>query len=168
MVKPQLPSTAVVTPSAGDGSTNGIPGDLRVVVGVAVDDAGHQRQAVGLHRLLRCAEPAADVGDPAAGHAEVAAHGRAPEPSKISASLITRSNIMAPPDFRHGVTPRQPFPGPLALNRAMSDANDEALLSRLVAALVSVPSMPRLSTSWSRSLPRLSVFGRIEQAPPRC
>jgi hypothetical protein len=42
---------------------------------------------------------------------------------------------LAPPDFRHGVTPRQPFPVPLAPNRAMSDANDEALLSHLVGAL---------------------------------
>src|SRR5215207_8972929 len=61
--------------------------------------------------------------------------GALPPPSWISASLMTRSNMLAPPDFRHGVTPRQPFPVPLAPNRAMSDANDEALLSHLVGAL---------------------------------
>src|SRR5918993_51403 len=61
--------------------------------------------------------------------------GALPAPSWISASLMTRSNILTPPDFRHGVTPRQPFPAPLALNKAMSDANDEALLGRLVGAL---------------------------------
>ena len=48
IVKPQLPITAVVTPSAGEGEQRRVPGDLRVEVGVAVDDAGHQRQAVGL------------------------------------------------------------------------------------------------------------------------
>ena len=41
------------------GIDEGIPGDLRVVMGVAVDDAGRQRQAVGLHRLLGGAELAA-------------------------------------------------------------------------------------------------------------
>ena len=51
MVKPQLPITAVVTPSAGDGTHVRVPGDLRVEVGVAVDDARHQRQAVGIDNL---------------------------------------------------------------------------------------------------------------------
>ena len=45
-------------------------------MGVAVDDAGRQRQPVGLHRLLGRAELAANRGDLAAGDAEVAAHRR--------------------------------------------------------------------------------------------
>src|SRR5882724_9702839 len=61
--------------------------------------------------------------------------GALPAPSWISASLMTRSNIGAPPDFQHGVTGVQPFPVRLGLNRAMTDANDEGLLRRLVVAL---------------------------------
>ena len=57
-----------------------IPGDLRVVVGVAVDDAGRQGQAIGLHGLLRGSELGAAMwsnrGDSARRHAEVAAYGR--------------------------------------------------------------------------------------------
>src|SRR4029453_16601702 len=77
--------------------------------------------------------------------------GALPAPSWISASLMTRSNILAPSDFRHGVTPRQPFPGPLALNKAMSDANDEALLSRLVVALAPVPGIDAIALGGSRA-----------------
>jgi hypothetical protein len=47
---------------------------------MAVDDAGRQRQAIGLHGLLGSTELAADRGDLAAGHPEVAAHGRAAGP----------------------------------------------------------------------------------------
>ena len=43
MPKPQLPITAVVTPSEGDGDKVAVPGHLRVVMGVDVDDARHQR-----------------------------------------------------------------------------------------------------------------------------
>src|SRR5918993_5021693 len=57
--------------------------------------------------------------------------GALPAPSWISASLMTRSNILAPPNLRHGVTRTQPFPGPLAPKKAMSDANGEALPSLL-------------------------------------
>src|SRR5918994_513098 len=60
--------------------------------------------------------------------------GALPAPSWISASLMTRSNILAPPDFRHGGRLRQSFPVPSATSKAASDANDEALLSRLVGA----------------------------------
>ena len=41
---------------------------------------GRQRQAVGLHRLVGCAELAADGGDLPGGHPEVAVHGRAASP----------------------------------------------------------------------------------------
>jgi hypothetical protein len=58
---------------------------------------------------------------------------------------MTRSNILAPSDFRHGVTLEQPFPDPSALNKAMSDANDEALLSRLVVALAPVPGIEAIA-----------------------
>ena len=42
MVNPQLPITTVVTPSCGDGEAQRVPGDLRVVVRMTVDDAWHQ------------------------------------------------------------------------------------------------------------------------------
>src|SRR5215218_1943559 len=53
--------------------------------------------------------------------------GALPAPSWMSASLMTRSNILAPSNVHHGVTPRRSFPVPSAPNKAMSDANDEAL-----------------------------------------
>jgi hypothetical protein len=59
--------------------------------------------------------------------------------------------MSAPPDFRHGVTARQPFPVPLALNKAMSDANDEALLSRLVGALAPVSGIEAIALGGSRA-----------------
>jgi hypothetical protein len=65
---------------------------------------------------------------------------------------MTRSNILAPSDFRHGVTPERPFPDPLALNKAMRDANDEALLSRLVVALAPVPVIEAIALGGSRAL----------------
>src|SRR4030095_14436923 len=77
--------------------------------------------------------------------------GALPAPSWISASLMTRSNILAPPDFRHGVTLRQPFPVPWTLNKAMTDANDEALLRRLVGALAPVPGIEAIALGGSRS-----------------
>src|SRR5215208_6199575 len=49
-----------------------IPGDLRVIVGMAVDDAGREREAVGLHGLLRGAKLWPDPGNAAARDAEVA------------------------------------------------------------------------------------------------
>ena len=50
----------------------GVPGDLRVVVGVAVDDARGQREPVGLHGLPGGAQSGADRGDFAVLDAEVA------------------------------------------------------------------------------------------------
>ena len=78
MVKPQLPMTAVVTPSAGEGDAQRVPGDLRVVVRVVVDDARHQREAVGVDRL-RWPELPSDLGDSSVLHGEVAATGRRAE-----------------------------------------------------------------------------------------
>ena len=52
MPKPQFPMTAVVTPSEGDGDRVGSQGYLGVVMGVDVDDAGHQREAAGVDDLV--------------------------------------------------------------------------------------------------------------------
>jgi hypothetical protein len=49
----------------------------------------------------------------------------------------------------------------------VSDANDEALLSRLVGALASVPSVEAIALGGSRASTQ-GAFGRIEHAPPRC
>ena len=49
-----------------------VPGDLRVVVGVAVDDAGRERQPVGLHGLAGGPEIRPDRGDFPVPDAEVA------------------------------------------------------------------------------------------------
>jgi hypothetical protein len=134
-----------------------VPGDLGIVVGVAVDDAGRQGQAASRHRLLGRAELATDLGDLPAGHPEVAAHGRAAGPVVDFGILDDQVKHFGSLDFRHGVTRRQPFPVRSALNEAMSDANDEALLSRLVGALA--PARQRVPPA---------AFGRIEHAPPRC
>jgi hypothetical protein len=65
MPKPQLPITAVVTPQCGRGRHGAVPGDLRVVVGVQVHDAGHQGQALGFDAVAGWAVHLADVGDAA-------------------------------------------------------------------------------------------------------
>ena len=94
MVKPQLPMTAVVTPSAGDGETTRVPGDLRVVVRVVVDDARHQREAVGVERLASRAHVRAHGGDaPAGARPGRRAGARPPRPSTSSALRMTRSCI---------------------------------------------------------------------------
>ena len=51
-----------------------VPGDLGIVVGVAVDDAGREGEASGLDRLLRRTEFRADRGNPTVADAEVAFH----------------------------------------------------------------------------------------------
>ena len=77
MVKPQLPITAVVTPSAGEG-TQRIPGSLRVEMRMAVDDARHQREPIGGDRARRDRVDArCDADDPAVGDRHVAAPRRA-------------------------------------------------------------------------------------------
>src|SRR5262249_20301786 len=47
--------------------------------------------------------------------------------------------------------PRPPFPGPLALNKAMTVANDEALLGRLVRAVAPVPGIEAVVLGGSRA-----------------
>ncbi len=71
MPKPQLPSTAVVTPSDGRRRQRRIPGQLRVVVRVHVDDAGHQGEAVGIDRFARAILDAPDFRDLAFIHCDV-------------------------------------------------------------------------------------------------
>jgi len=70
-----LPITAVVSPSAGEGDTHGSQRDLRVVVRVVVDDARHEREAVGIDAFLRTAIGAAQAGDAAVLHRQVARTG---------------------------------------------------------------------------------------------
>ena len=77
MVKPQLPITTVVTPSAADGVANGIPGELGVVVRVDVHDAGSEDATARVYRLARGAQIAAapvrgERGDAAALDTEAA------------------------------------------------------------------------------------------------
>ena len=57
---------------------------------------------------------------------------------------MTRSNILFPP-LPPWWAGAPPFPAPLALKWAMTDANDEALLRRLVVALAPVPGNRRRS-----------------------
>ena len=55
-----------------------VPGELGVVVGVAVDDAGRQREAVAGDGLAGSAEIVADGGDDAIAHGDIGADGRRP------------------------------------------------------------------------------------------
>ena len=49
----------------------------------------------------------------------------------------------------------------------MSDANDEALLGRLVGAPAPVPGIEAIALGGSRASTQ-GAFGRIEHAPLRC
>ena len=64
----------------GRGRGQRVPGDLRVVVGMAVDDAGHQRQAVRVDALACGAEVAAHGSDATAGDGDVGVPPRGAEP----------------------------------------------------------------------------------------
>jgi hypothetical protein len=70
-----------------------IPGELRVVMRVAVDDARHQRQPAGIDRLRAAPELVADRRDASAADGEIARRAGAPVPSIRSASRMTRSNM---------------------------------------------------------------------------
>ena len=58
----------------------GVPRELCVVVGMVVDDPGHEREAVGVHRLARGAENPADLDDRAVLHRDAGAPRRRAEP----------------------------------------------------------------------------------------
>ena len=78
----------------GRGRGPRVPGDLRVVVRVVVDDARHQRQAVGVDGFLRRRRGSCRprrCGRPSPPRRR--ARGGEPRPSSRSASRITRSNI---------------------------------------------------------------------------
>ena len=53
MPTPQLPITTVVTPCQLDGVSRPVPADLRVVVGVRIDEPGRDHQAFGIDRSFR-------------------------------------------------------------------------------------------------------------------
>jgi hypothetical protein len=95
IVKPQFPMIAVVTPSVGDGEAGPVPGELRVVVGVVVDDAGHQGEAVGIERFARRAEIASDRGDPSCSTARSPCTGALPSPSRQQ--RVANDEIVHPP-----------------------------------------------------------------------
>ena len=60
-----MPATTVVTPWKHDDVRVGLEGELRVVVGVGVDDAGRDHQAVGVELAGAAALDEADLDDPA-------------------------------------------------------------------------------------------------------
>ena len=75
-VKPQLPITAVVTPWKHELFTHRIPGDLRIHVGVYIDETGRDGMAFGVDRAIRAAAGQfswvlADLGDHAVGDEDV-------------------------------------------------------------------------------------------------
>ncbi len=75
--KPQLPSTTDVTPCQPEIVQYGIPMDLRVVVGVQIDEARRDDQPgrVDLARALACGD-AADLRDATAANADVRTNAR--------------------------------------------------------------------------------------------
>ena len=75
-VKPQLPMTTLVMPCQQERRAERVPEDLRVHVGVAVDEAGGDDQAVGVDDLARALADAPDGGDAAVAHGDVGAMAR--------------------------------------------------------------------------------------------
>ena len=75
-MKPQLPITTTGHALEAGAGADRIPEDLRVHVGVAVDEARRHDVALGVERLLRAAAEAADLGDLAVLDADVAAKAR--------------------------------------------------------------------------------------------
>ena len=73
---PQLPMITVVTPCQQEQLPMPVPGHLRVHVGVAVDEARRDDQAVGVDRALGRRADAADLDDPAMLDADVGAIAR--------------------------------------------------------------------------------------------
>jgi len=85
MVKPQLPMMTVVNGPAPARATRTDPSDLRVVVRVVVDDAGHEREPVRVHALPARAHRLADRRDPALVDGDAASEAGASVPSMIDA-----------------------------------------------------------------------------------
>ena len=87
-----------------------VPGRLRVVVGVAVDDPGHQRQALGIHFLAARADVAAQFRDAPARDRQIADRSRGPvavvEPGVPDDQVV--HDVLAPPtsSFALGVPRR--------------------------------------------------------------
>src|SRR5262245_36269133 len=136
--------TAIAQHRGGDaerrrGIDEGIPGDLGVVVGVAVDDARHQRQPVSLHRLFGRTQPRADGRDLAGRDAEVAANG-------LASRAVEDLRV---PD--HKIEHRFLQPVPFRLHSTMTSANDETLLQALVKALSPVPGIQAVVLGGSRA-----------------
>jgi hypothetical protein len=77
MVKPQLPITAGGDAERGRGRGERVPGELRVVVGVVVDDAGHQRQAAGVDGFAVLLSGLACFKDFSTGNSKIASLRRA-------------------------------------------------------------------------------------------
>ena len=97
---PQLPISTVVTPWPDDGREAVVPGHLAVIVGVDVDEARRDRQALGVDLLAPGAGDAADRGDAAVLHATSASRGSPPVPSSTVPLRTTKSTGLSwrPPD----------------------------------------------------------------------
>ncbi len=64
MPTPQLPITTLVTPCHDEGVTGAVPTDLRVVVGMRIDEARRDDQPVGVDGALGAFGDLADLGAP--------------------------------------------------------------------------------------------------------
>ena len=94
-VTPQLPSTTEVTPCQHDDVRVGIPRELRVEVGVDVDEAGRHVRAVGVDRpraRRRSTSPTSTMRSPSIATSPVKP--ARPVPSTIVPPRITRSCVI--------------------------------------------------------------------------
>ena len=160
IVKPQLPITAVVTPSAGDGRQRRVPGDLRVEVGVAVDDAGHQREAVGVDGA-RCAsdvELRADADDAAGVDRDVAAH-------RLGAAAVDDEGV-AEDEVDHAVFRRSARANSDSISRRILYAVGRRVHRDVGPASGSAPSSPARSTLTSCARPSGRPPMRAERLRP--
>ena len=130
--KPQLPAATVVTPWRADGVAQPVPGDLRVVVGVRVDDARARRRA---RRRRWCAGPARRGGarcpppDRRRWRRRRAGPGT-PVPSTTSPPVISRSCITRPCGRPAAAAGRRRLAGLGASRRRGGDADQQHLLEQ--------------------------------------
>ncbi len=132
--KPQLPPMTVVTPCRGEGLAVGSQDELRVVVGVEVDEAGRHHEVAGVDGALRRLVGTRPPRPPRRRRTPTSARrAGAPVPSTTVPPRITTSSIGVP----SVPMPVESFPGPRPL---VGTGNSRIVLGRVKARMPSGPS----------------------------